>query len=162
MQVYYAHEHPAHTTLDLPWKSGIFLAGPSPRGKEDHNWRPEALELLNRLEYSHPVYVPLPRTGEWSSTDYTSQINWELRYLRQARVIAFWIPRDLEHLPGFTTNVEFGMYLNSGKIVLGYPDGAAKMSYLHYVARLNDVPIFDTLERTIQGAFTMDQNKGGS
>ncbi len=149
MQVIYAHEHPVYRP-----KLSMFLAGPSPRSDDGYNWRSEALRILNRIGFTGTVYVPLPGDGNWS-VDYDAQIDWENQYLDDATVIAFWIPRDLANLPGFTTNVEFGMYLKSGKIVLGYPEGAAKIRYLDGVARRNNVPVSIELEDTLRNAMAL-------
>jgi Nucleoside 2-deoxyribosyltransferase like len=144
----YAHEHPTVEQSVLP---SIFLAGPSPRRAEDYNWRPEALTCLQELDFDGIVYIPLPRDGKWLD-NYDAQIDWELKYLGEAWVVAFWIPRDLVHLPGFTTNVEFGDLLDSGKIVLGYPLGALKMRYLHRRAEINQISISHTLKEALQAA----------
>lgn len=143
MQVFYAHEHPESVPL-----SSIFLAGPSPRGAEHYNWRPQALRILSTMGYTGVVFVPLPRDGEWLA-NYDAQVDWELDYLELARAVAFWIPRNLMHLPGFTTNVEYGLYLRSGKAILGYPLDAVKVRYLHHAAKRFGVPIFNTLEETM-------------
>jgi len=123
---------------------GIFLAGPSPRKSDDLDWRPLALDILSQGGFCGEVYVPLPRNGVWLD-NYDAQIDWEVEYLNKARIIAFWIPRHIENLPGFTTNVEFGEFLHSGKIVFGYPSGADKMKYLHYRALKSGLPVFDDL-----------------
>jgi hypothetical protein len=141
MEVVHAHEHP----VGVPVRS-IFLAGPSPRGNEEYNWRPEALSILEHNEFSGTVYVPLPRSGEYRADyDHVAQIDWELFYLENAHVIAFWIPRDIQTLPGFTTNVEFGLFAASTKALLGYPPGAHKMRYLHRVAEMYGIEIFNHL-----------------
>ena len=143
MRIVFAHEHPKVKRPD-----SIFLAGPSPHGKEDYNWRPEALDLLTELGFSGTVYVPLPRDGEWTD-NYDGQIDWELEYLDAAGARVFWIPRSAE-LPGFTTNVEYGLYLKQPNMVLGYPENAIKMRYLDYVARHKfGVPVFHTLRETL-------------
>lgn len=145
MEVIYAHEHP----LSKP-KISIFLAGPSPRGDKDYDWRPEALVHPSQVSFIGSVYVPLPRDGIYHSDyDHNAQVDWELQYLEECDAIAFWIPRDVQKLPGFTTNVEFGLYARSGKAVLGYPPTAQKMKYLHRVAERFQVPIWHSLEDTI-------------
>jgi hypothetical protein len=127
MEVIYAHEHP----VSRPGLS-IFLAGPSPRGNSDYDWRPEALDCLSSASFAGTVYVPLPRNGLYlPDYDHNAQVDWELKYLEDCDAIAFWIPRDVLKLPGFTTNVEFGLFVRTGKIVLGYPLEAQKMKYLH-------------------------------
>jgi hypothetical protein len=143
VEVVYAYETPEG---DL--SQSIFLAGPSPREEHHPNWRPQALKILEGLGFEGTVFVPLPRDGVWSQ-DYGEQVEWELEYLGEASRIVFWIPRDLEMLPGFTTNVEFGMYASSEKVVLGFPKGTPHMRYLAYLAGRNEVPVFNTLEEAI-------------
>ena len=103
------------------------------------------------MEFKGTVFVPLPRNGHWLP-DYDGQIEWELEYLNKATIIAFWIPRNLRTLPAFTTNVEFGMYVKSGKIILGSPPKTPKMRYLEYLAEKNNVPIEHTLKATMEKA----------
>lgn len=117
-------------------QASIFLAGPSPRKDVDLNWRPDAIEALRKAGFTGTVFVPTPRDGKWPE-DYQEQIAWEQRALAQADLIALWCPRDLESLPGFTTNVEFGEWLHSGKLVYGRPPGAPSTRYLD--ARYNEV-----------------------
>jgi len=146
MKEIFAHENPESDS-----EISIFLAGPSPRGKDDYNWREKALNYMREKNFSGDAYVPLPRDGNWLA-DYDAQVDWELKYLNKAKIIAFWMPRDLIYLPGFTSNVEFGMFLKSGKIVLGYPVNAERMRYLHYVANINNIPVFNTMEKTLDCA----------
>jgi len=120
-----------HSPEDLPETitSTVFLAGPSPRKEGDANWRLEAIEALRRAGYDGVVLAPVPRDGHWPR-DYNDQIAWESAHLALADVILMWVPRDLETLPGFTTNVEFGEWLHSGKLLYGRPADAPKTSYL--------------------------------
>ena len=148
-KIIYAYEKATDNSL-----SSIFLAGPSPRGEDNFNWRPEAIKKLQDLGFEGNIFVPLPRDGYWAE-DYTDQVEWELEHLEKATVVVFWIPRDLKTLPAFTTNVEFGMFLKSGKIVLGSPVGAEKMKYLEYVARKNNVSVSNTLEETLQAGIDL-------
>jgi hypothetical protein len=92
----------------------------------------------------------LPRDGVWlPEYDHEAQAAWELHYLTQATVVVFWVPRHVHTLPGFTTNVEFG------KIVLGYPEGAHKMRYLHFLADRHNVSVWHTLPQTLNGALRL-------
>ena len=129
----------------------IFLAGPTPRGPEAESWRPIALQYLREEEYEGVVFVPEPEDGKWTQ-DYTAQIEWEEWCLNMADCIVFWVPRDLETMPALTTNIEWGVWCNSGKTVLGYPPDAPKMRYLKHGARENSVPMADSLEDTIHAA----------
>lgn len=125
--------------------SSIFLAGPSPRKDGDPNWRTEAIAYLEETAYEGVVFAPTYRDKPTEAFDYDKQVGWERKWLNASDYIVFWIPRDLEKLPGFTTNVEFGLWLRSGKILLGSPPGAPKMDYLNWWAEVEFIPRFETL-----------------
>ncbi len=130
IQIVYAQQ-----PFPLSWTKSIFLAGPTPRAdKPVPSWRGAALERLDALGYDGVVFVPEPADGGWGS-DYSAQVDWESQALNFADVIVFWVPRDLDTLPGFTTNVEFGRWVDSHKIVLGHPPDAPKTRYLDTVLR---------------------------
>lgn len=115
-----------------PVRSGehsIFLAGPTPRKKEIESWRIEALQILKSLNFKGIVYVP-ERDFDDTTFDYNEQINWEIEALSKADAIVLWIPRKLPDMPAFTTNVEFGEWLKSGKIIYGRPTDSEKNRYL--------------------------------
>ena len=148
MNVVYALQEPPRS-----WKHAIFLAGPSPRDPETPSWRPEALRLLEELGYKGVVFVPEPKDGQWKNS-YTDQTEWEKMGLDMADRIVFWVPRDLVRMPAFTTNVEFGRYVDSGKAVLGFPEGAPKTRYLEWLAGNvdSDVPVTHTLKEILEVA----------
>jgi hypothetical protein len=137
-----------HSASPRKKRRSIFLAGPSPRGDVGHHWRPEAIAIIEKLRFNGDVYAPLLEDGGWLG-DFDKQMDWELQYLEQADGIAFWVPRDLQTLPGLTTNVEYGLYVKSGKAVLGYPRSATHMRYMHRLADICDVPVAHTLEETL-------------
>lgn len=142
MQVIYARE-PLPTTVSRT----IFLAGPTPRSAEVASWRPEALKLLE--SFDGQVFVPESRDGQYEA-EYDSQVSWETEALNRADVILFWVPRDLETMPAFTTNVEFGLWCASGKVVLGAPPEAPKNRFLEYHAGQAGLSMATTLEETIR------------
>lgn len=150
--------HIVYSGEEAPKKvsKSIFLAGPSMRHAGDINWRPEAFKILEKLGYDGVVYAPIWREGakpqKEKTFDYDGQIEWETKYLQQADVILFWVPRDLEKAPGMTTNVEWGLYLHSGRCVLGYPKDAVKMTYLDWWAHREGAPVYHTLEDTLKEA----------
>lgn len=128
----------------------IFLAGPSPRGEvADWNgtWRSEAVAILRRAGFDGHVFIPLPFAGQ----DYEETTAWEEHFLDLADQIVFWVPRS-EELPGFTTNVEFGEWMKSGKVNLGYPAGTCKMRFLDRKAVKYGVSVNHTLEGTLREA----------
>ena len=59
-------------------------------------------------------------------------------------------------MPAFTTNVEFGDWVKSGKVILGAPVDAPKMNYLRMLGKKFNAPCFETLDETLQAA--VDQN----
>ena len=136
-------------------QGGIFLAGPTPRDAATPSWRPQALEIIRRT-FSGPVFIPETGDGVWKD-DYDGQVDWEWHGLDLANVILFWVPRELKHMPAMTTNVEFGYKVSSPTqyCVLGYPEGAPKMKYLHKLAQRHSVLIRHTLESTIQTAIDL-------
>ena len=127
--------------------TAVFLAGPSPRSGATVSWRPEAIQALEKAGFDGTILVPEPRDSQ-RPANYDDQIAWEWKALLTADVVAFWIPRDLKDMPGFTTNVEFGLLVESSvyEIILGYPKGAEKMRYLHWHADRCNVPVVHTLE----------------
>ena len=76
---------------------------------------------------------------------------WERDGLSNATIIVFWIPRHLPNMPAFTTNVEFGYWLHSGKIIYGRPNEAEKIKYLDWLYKLdyNEEPV-DSLEELLK------------
>ena len=113
-------------------KKSIFIAGPTPRDGSVKSWRTTACEKLNELGFDGVVYVPEYSTWK-PKTDYVDQAMWEREALTSATVIMFWIPRCLYDMPAFTTNVEFGYWLHSGKVIYGRPDDASKIKYLDWL-----------------------------
>ena len=131
-------------------EKSIFLAGPTPREKDIISWRNEAIKILENLGFDGIVYVP--EYSSWKpKTDYVDQAMWERVGLSNATIIAFWIPRYLPDMPAFTTNVEFGYWLHTGKVVYGRPNDAEKIKYLDWLYKLdyNEEPI-DSLEELLK------------
>lgn len=126
MEVNYSDE------LVVKGKKSIFLAGPTPRGEGTFSWREEALKILKENNFDGLVYVPEYSTWK-PKEDYVDQAMWERHALESSTVIIFWIPRELPNMPAFTTNVEFGYWLHSGKVLYGRPDGTPKTKYLDWL-----------------------------
>ena len=120
----------------LKGEKSIFLAGPTPRGEDAISWRKEACKTLEELGFDGIVYVPEYST--WKPKEsYNDQAMWERIGLTEATVIIFWIPRQIPEMMGFTTNVEFGYWLHSGKVLYGRPDGTPKTKYLDWLYELD-------------------------
>lgn len=130
----------------------IFLAGPTPRSLKDPSWRPDALKILERLDYKGQVFIP-----EWTVKEehinYDNQVEWEYFGLENCTKVVVWVPRDLVTMPAFTTNVEFGLYVKSGKMVYGRPDKAPKNRYLDWCYKKhNQLPVYNNLENLLKKA----------
>ena len=115
-------------------EKSIFLAGPTPRSIDVKTWRNEAIKILHELGFRGTVYVPEKELDD-RKFDYINQVWWEREALHNATTIVFWIPRNVEVMPGFTTNVEFGYWLakNSDKVIYGRPSASPKNKYLDWL-----------------------------
>ena len=112
----------------------LFLAGPTPRSNKVKSWRPEFIAILYELGFEGNVCVPEDRgEGVQVSCSYFDQIEWEHFGLNNSDVIVFWVPRNLDSMPAFTTNIEFGLYITSGRVIYGRPALAPKNKYLDYL-----------------------------
>lgn len=144
-------------------KTIIFLAGPTYRTIVGDNkilptiWREEAINKLREQGYNDYICVPEFRDilEDWT---YSRQVDWEKEALVKSKVILFWIPREVKTLPAFTTNIEFGEWMHSGKIVVGAPKEATHMRYIiEKCSRLN-IPYSETLDNCVYAA--LEKNKG--
>jgi hypothetical protein len=140
--------------------ASVFLAGPTPRSADVALWRPAAIgELAAQWRGSGAltVFIPEPPAGKrWSYDD--NQMAWETGARAVADAILFWIPRDLRTLPGFTTNVEFGLDVTTGRAVLGCPPDCPnpeRNRYLIWLARRHGVPVTETLAATVTAALAI-------
>lgn len=117
-------------------KKSVFLAGPTPRGEDVVSWRTEACAILEQIGFNGVVYVP--EYSSWKpKADYVDQAMWEREALINATVIVFWVPRKLPDMAAFTTNVEFGYWLHSGKVIYGRPEEATKIKYLDWLYKID-------------------------
>ena len=113
-------------------KRSIFLAGPTPRCIHLQSWRLEAIDILETLDYNGFVFVP-ELSARSKKYDYINQVEWEKKGLTIATRVVFWIPRCLPDMPGFTTNIEFGMNIGNGRTIYGRPDDAEHIRYLDWL-----------------------------
>lgn len=161
MQIIYTGEEiPENIT------KSIFLAGPSLRPNQlgqVEQWREDAYQILNDIGFDGVIFSPENRDNKFlENFDYDDQVEWEDKCLNLADCIVFWVPRDLSKdkdgnpkLPAFTTNVEWGAWCESGKVVFGSPKGADKIRYLEYYADLYKAPTANSLTETLRNALEM-------
>lgn len=124
----------------------VFLAGPTPRDHATASWRPGMIEAIHREHPDITIYSPESRDGRRAQS-YDDQVGWEHRALTASTCILFYLWRDLTALPGFTTNVEFGLWVTSKKVVVVDPDECTKPEkmtrnrYLLWHARRCGAPV---------------------
>ncbi|MBD2461346.1 nucleoside 2-deoxyribosyltransferase domain-containing protein [Oscillatoria sp. FACHB-1407] len=128
------------------------MAGPTPRDSNVSSWRPNALKILKQLGYDGVVFIPESQDAQRSS-DYDQQMDWELAAMRRSDVILFWIPATPDTLPAYTTRVELGLQIHSGKVILGIPQGAYRTRYLERLASQRNIAVYCTLEETLNAAY---------
>lgn len=156
--------HATEPLVDLK-ENVCFLCGPTPRDSNIISWRKEAIELFEKYNYTETLLIPEGRDWKYK-TDYDSQVQWEHDGLEEATHIMFWIPRNLDSMPGYTTNVEFGWIIGNlewcntienvrPKVVLGSPEGTPKMSYLNWHADRLGIPRYNTLDDTVRAIIEM-------
>lgn len=138
----------------------VFLAGPTPCAGGTRSWRRAAFEEIGAQYTGNKaltVLTPESRDGHRADR-YEDQVTWETEARLRADAVLFWIPRDLRHLPGFTTNVEFGHDVTSGRAVLGCPPDCPNPEgnrYLIWLAHQHSVPVTETLPDTVAAALTL-------
>jgi len=123
----------------------VFLAGPTPRKQSVPSWRPDMIKELCNSGFKGNILLPEYKNEKSKRLEYDKQIKWEVDNLNRANVILFWIPRDMSTLPGLTTNIEFGEFMKTGKVVLGYPENAEYVRYIGVRAQWLDIPTANTM-----------------
>ncbi len=141
---------------DIPSGPSVFLAGPT-HSDRTQSWRPAAIEALAAAWTGDTVLNVLsPESrGGVRAAHYRDQVDWETMARGCANAVLFWIPRDMDAMPGMTTNVEFGLDVSTGRAVLGCPEDCPnpeRNRYLIYVAELHGVPVLSKLKDTAQAA----------
>lgn len=151
----------------IPSGPSVFLAGPTPRSSTVPSWRPDAVTAIDAAwAGADPLTVLTPESrGGHQAAEYHDQVEWEAAGLDTATAILFWIPRDVSTLPGFTTNVEFGLYVRSGRVILGCPadcPNPERNRYLIWTAQRYGAPVCTTLAAAVAGAVDLVTTPTGS
>lgn len=147
---------------DIPDGLSVFLAGPTAAaGSGVLSWRPDAVaEIQRQWPGTETLTVLSPESrGGIRADRYEDQWHWENKARAQATVVMFWIPRDMDTLPGMTTNVEFGYDVAARRtVVLGCPPDCPspeRNRYLIRLAQVAGVPVSRTLPDTVRAALQL-------
>jgi nucleoside 2-deoxyribosyltransferase/8-oxo-dGTP pyrophosphatase MutT (NUDIX family) len=146
MHIVYVFQPFPHT-----FHKSLYLAGPTPRDPAAQSWRPHAIHLLHALAYDGVVFLPESPDGQRYG-DYDQQMAWELEAMRRSDVLLFWIPAERETFPAYTTRVEFGFQVHSGKVTLGMPRDAYETRYMEKLAQYYHLRPYQTLPETVMAA----------
>lgn len=138
---------PVYTLEEFPKQvtKTIFLLGPTPRSNDVESWRDEMLSELEKQGFDGHVFIPELRSGTFNDQFSQPQIDWEIDACHRADLLLFWIPRELKFMPAFTTNVEFGYWIQSGKCLLGYPPSAEKVRYLKSLGEKHNTAAYENI-----------------
>ena len=89
--------------------------------------------VLEQLGFEGTVCIPEFKTPRpFEESDWEPQVKWERQLLDAASCILFWVPRSMPDMPGLTTNLEFGTYLQKKpcQVLLAYPKEAEYMQWI--------------------------------
>ncbi|MEG2457329.1 MAG: hypothetical protein RSB41_00305 [Bacilli bacterium] len=139
------------------FNNSIMLLGPSPRIDLTHSWRENALSILEKLNFKGTVIIPEFRNKE----SYIGKLlDWNILCATSCTLKVFWVPRSLPNYPGYSTNVEFGYFIDKGPILYGRPDNSLETSYLDFMYKsvLNKKPI-NNLEELLSTAKNLIEEK---
>lgn len=126
----------------------VFLAGPITE------WREYAIKYLRDHGYDGIIYNPEVTEDQYNN-NYDEQFKWEHDHLDCCDLIIFWIPRDVKNgITGLATNVEFGLYANSNKLIVGAPN---EEKYIENCCKEHNIPYFTTLDDLLDKALAILQ-----
>lgn len=131
---------PTQIPSDIPL---VFLAGAIDMGEAD-NWQERVIIALEQID----DFVLLnPRRKVFTEETETEQINWELNALEMCNLIMMWFPKDAD---APISLFETGLYLRSGKLLLGVENGFFREKNLLITAQKYHVPVHHSLDQLIE------------
>ena len=129
--------------------NSIFLAGPVYNTGLEKSWRDIVIYTLKQLNYTGVVFIPEMRDG--GRCDYTLEIHeWENRCIACSDFILMNLYKNIEKgIYGLTSNIEFGRYINSKKLVLNFTD-SYDFKYMEYVSDVHKIPSFTNMYSAVK------------
>lgn len=128
---------PTHYTNWYKTVHSVFLAGAIDMGSAV-NWQDQVTELVQ----GHSLVVFNPRRSEFTADTLDEQIKWELEHLDKATTVFMWFPKDAK---APVAMLETGLFLNSGRLIVGAEDGFYRRRNLELTCEYCKVPLYNTI-----------------
>ena len=141
-----------HEELPSSGIAAIYLAGPVPRRAGEVPWHLEAIAALQAYGFDGAVIVPRASDEAAAQESDERQLSWEFEAQCRADVLLFWVPRDPADMLGLTTNLEWGIWHDTGKVVIGIPPAAAMTLPLRHAAYRVGVDVCESMNGTVRCA----------
>ena len=123
----------------------IFLAGAIDMGRADE-WQDKIIDML---EWNDNLVLLNPRREAFTPETLDPQIRWELDALARSDVIIMWFPKDAAAPISF---LETGLYMASGKLVIGAEAGFYRRRNLELTCEHYGVELWGTLGQIAEAA----------
>lgn len=116
----------------------VFLGGAIDMGAAV-DWQAQVIDALRDLP---DLVLFNPRRPQFTAEMQDEQIRWELAAMQAADAVLMWFPKNAQAPIAL---LETGLYLRSGKLLLGVEAGYHRARNLELTATWCDVPLYDTL-----------------
>ena len=117
----------------------VFLAGAIDMGNAV-NWQDD---VINQLSQRTGLILVNPRRPHFTPDTLDEQIHWELDALEKVDFVLMWFPKDAKAPISF---FEAGLYLRSGKLLIGAEDGFYRRRNLEITCKRYEVPLYSTID----------------
>ncbi len=121
----------------------VYIAGAIDMGDAE-NWQHEVI-----LQFAHEESIILlnPRREKFTDAMEQAQIKWELEAMENADLILMWFPEKSEAPISF---LEMGLYLRSGKLVLGVEKGFYRQKNIELTAYRYNTSVYYSLDALVR------------
>lgn len=146
LNVYKAPQNVSDNENDIT----IFLAGSIEMGKAE-DWQTRVTDALS----NYNVTIFNPRRDDWDSSweqsindpKFSEQVNWEMDRLEECKIIFLYLSPSTKSPISL---LELGIHSKSNKVICCCPDGFWRKGNVEIVCQRNDIPMFNTLDASIQ------------
>lgn len=142
-------------------EKSIYLVGPTSGDKNIPSWRLEACKYLEEIGFDGVVYVPEISTKEKEKGK--NQERWERHAILESSIICFWIPKEIENDLYTDTDLDFGYWFSTNKVIYGTNAQTKTTRYLDWLYRLDykkdpENNLEDLLNKSVMLANTLYKN----